>query len=177
MDEYITPTKNWVRDVIIGLNFCPFAGRAYERETIRYCIVKGNLEKSLESLIFEYEYLQTNEKVETTLVIFPTGLDSFDDYLDFLELANLLLRDQGYEGIFQLASFHPNYCFAGVPPKDPSNYTNRSPFPMIHIIRETSLDRALAFHPDPEGIPKRNIRLAREMGEEKLKKLFAACFT
>ncbi|KAA3621580.1 MAG: DUF1415 domain-containing protein [Bacteroidetes bacterium] len=176
MNQFINPTRNWVRSVIIGLNFCPFAKREFDRETIRYAVLKGKVEDCLESLILECDLLNGDETVETTLVILPEGFESFDDFLDFLDLSNDLLHQQGYEGVFQLASFHPDYCFQGVPKDDPANFTNRSPFPMLHIIREASLEKAIAFHPDPEGIPERNIELARQMGEEKLKKLLAACF-
>ncbi len=176
MENYIEPTKAWVQNVIIGLNFCPFAKREFDRGRIRYCVAEGTLEQCLEVLVLECDFLDAENDVETTLVILPEGFKKFDDFLDFLELANALLQNQGYEGVFQLASFHPQYCFSEVPIDDPANFTNRSPFPMLHILREKSLDKAIAFHPDPEGIPERNIKLAREMGFDKLQQLFRACF-
>jgi hypothetical protein len=176
MERYIEPTKKWVQQVIIGLNFCPFAKREFDRGSIRFCVLEGSAEQCLESLVLECDLLSAEKEVETTLVILPEGLEDFDDFLDFLELANDLLKSQGYEGIFQLASFHPDYCFSDVPNDDPANYTNRSPFPMLHILREESLDRATALHFDPESIPIRNIELARQMGIEKLQRLLHACF-
>ena len=176
MEKYIEPTKAWVREVIIGLNFCPFAKREFDRGSIRFCVVAGTFQQCLEALILECDFLEAEKDVETTLVILPEGFENFDDFLDFLALANALLESQGYEGIFQLASFHPQYCFSDVPDDDPANFTNRSPFPMLHILREKSLDQAIALHPDPEGIPARNIKLARQMGIGKLQQLFQACF-
>lgn len=176
VEKYIIQTKNWVQTVIIGLNFCPFASREFDKGSIRYSILKGPIEHCLESLILECDLLEADKTVETTLLILPEGFEKFDFFLYLLDLASDLLADQGYEGIYQLASFHPDYCFAGVPAEDPANYTNRSPYPMLHLLREESLDKALEHHPDPEGIPLRNIELARKMGEEKLKNLRAACF-
>lgn len=175
--NYIQHTKNWVQSVIIGLNFCPFAKREVDRGSVRYSILTGKLEQVLENLILECDLLDADRTIETTLLIFPQNFEQFNDFLDMLDLANALMHDQGYEGVYQLASFHPDYCFDGVPANDPANYTNRSPYPMIHLIREASLEKAVKFHPDPEGIPERNIQLAREMGEEQLKKLLSACFS
>ena len=103
-----------------------------------------------------------NPDVETVIVIYPTGLESFFDYLDFLETANELLIEEGYEGTYQLASFHPDYCFDEVKQDDPSNYTNRSPYPILHILREASLERVLQSYKEPESIPENNINLARK---------------
>jgi hypothetical protein len=129
-------------------------------------------------LIQACEQLDADAETETTLLILPTGWDDFDDYLDLLAIAEQLLIEQHYEGIYQLASFHPDYRFetdlAGE--EDPANYTNRSPYPMLHIIRETSIDRAVANHPDPDNIPVRNITLTRELGLEKLRALLANCY-
>jgi len=97
--------------------------------------------------------------------------ENFDDYLDFLEISNQLLIDQGYEGVFQLASFHPDYCFADTSPDDPANYTNRSPWPMLHIIREASLEQVLQNYPNPEDIPQRNIDYCRQLGLEVMQKM------
>jgi hypothetical protein len=111
--------------------------------------------------------------VETTLLVLTEGLEDFDDYLDLLEIAEALLADRGYEGTFQLASFHPDYVFADAEPDDPANFTNRSPYPMWHLLREAGLERALEHHPDPEGIPARNVEAMRELGHEALSEALA----
>jgi hypothetical protein len=108
---------------------------------------------------------------ETTLLILPEGCTQFNDFLDLTAMAEQLLIDQGYEGVYQLASFHPDYCFAGEDENDPANYTNRSPYPMLHIIREASIEQALKTYPNPELIPERNIELTRKLGLEKIQAL------
>ena len=115
-------------------------------------------------------------EVQTSLLIYPYGLESFDAYLDFLAIAEELLQVQAYEGIFQLASFHPQYCFDGALLDDPANYTNRSPYPMLHLLRESSLEKALANYPEPEKIPQHNIALTRQLGLATLEKLLNDCY-
>jgi hypothetical protein len=110
------------------------------------------------------------------LLIFSTSLSHFDDYLDFLHVAEQLLSAQGYEGVYQLASFHPDYCFDGANIDDPANYTNRSPYPMLHLLRESSLEKAIDRHPHPEQIPAHNIALTRQLGLAKMQALLAACY-
>ncbi len=165
--KIIDSVKYWLEKTIIGFNFCPFAKKEFVNESIHYEIVDEiNTQEQLLALSYELERLDKQANIETTLFIMPVGLDRFFDYLDFLELANNLSIELGYEGIYQLASFHPNYCFADVQQNDPTNYTNRSPVPIIHIIREASLEKILANYPDPEEIPLRNIRLTEEMGNQ-----------
>lgn len=162
----INSVKYWIEKTIIGFNFCPFAKREFDNDKIHYEVVDdGNVAEQLHALVNEFQRLNNNESVETTIIIYLIGLESFFDYLDFLEVANQLLADEGYEGVYQLASFHPDYCFSDVKQDDPSNYTNRSPYPVIHIIREASLERVLAKYPNPELIPLKNIELARLKGE------------
>ena len=115
-------------------------------------------------------YLDTHQDTETTLVIFPDTLKNFFDYLEMLEACNDLLCAEGYEGTYQLASFHPEYYFEGEAPDDASHYTNRSPYPIIHIIREDSLERVLKQYKDPEQIPQNNIEKMRELGSAFLRK-------
>lgn len=159
--------KDWILTTIIGFNFCPFAKREFDRETIHYELVDERArEEQLFALVHEFERLDRHPEIETTIVILPKGLESFFDYLDFLELANELLADQEYEGTYQLASFHPDYCFGDAHQDDPANFTNRSPYPLIHIIREASLERVLAKYPDPESIPEKNIELAQNKGTQ-----------
>jgi hypothetical protein len=176
----ISATQKWLTSFIIEYNICPFAQREQQRNSIRYRVASsGRLESALETLIEECVYLDEQTDTETTLFILPKGFSDFEDYLDMLAMAEQLLLLQGYEGVYQLASFHPNYRFednGNDTEIDPANYTNRSPYPMLHIIREESLERALSHYPDPENIPVRNIKLAREMGLNNLQQILAACY-
>jgi hypothetical protein len=177
-DAIIKHTKNWLSGFVIQHNICPFAKRVFDNNSIDYQLVfNDTLQGQLQSLIETCIKLDSDKTIETSLIIYPKGLGNFDDYLDFLALANALLHKQGYQGIYQLASFHPDYCFAGVAENDASNFTNRSPYPMLHLIREDSLENSLKHYPDPEHIPIRNIDYLRKMGLEKIKTLFARCFT
>ncbi len=177
----INATQTWLNSFIIAFNICPFAQREQQRNSIRYQVAQTDrLDDALESLITECIFLDTHTETETTLLILPTGFSDFDEYLDMLAMAEQLLFEQGYEGIYQLASFHPDYRFeptdASLTGEDPANYTNRSPYPMLHIIRETSITHALASHPNPEHIPMQNIQLTRELGLKKLQAILAACY-
>ena len=168
----IAQTKHWLEQVVIGLNFCPFAKPVFDQGKIHYQVSDAqSLECCLEDLIAEAERLDRQAEFETTLLIYENGLQGFDDFLDALEIANDLMDEQGYEGVYQLASFHPDYCFADSNENDPANYTNRSPYPMFHLIREKSLEQALAHYPEPEKIPEMNVQLAQELGLEKMQRL------
>ncbi len=172
----IKQTKNWLSSFIIELNICPFAKRVYEDDSIDYCVIHSDvLQTQLEGLIETCEKLDSDRSIETSLLLYPQGLEAFDDYLDFLELANALLHKEGYEGIYQLASFHPDYCFEGADSDDPANFTNRSPYPMLHLIREDSLEKALEHYPNPENIPLRNIDYLRKMGTDRVRDIAAQC--
>ena len=176
LQDPISQTKNWLNTFIIKHTICPFAKREYDRDSIHYELITSEaIEDQLQALIQSCAALENNSEIETSLLIYPKGLNDFDDYLDFLAIASDLLDKQGYEGIFQLASFHPDYCFDGVDSDDASNYTNRSPYPTLHIIREASLERVLENYPDPESIPQRNIEYTRELGIDVLKKILADC--
>lgn len=170
-------TEAWLRSVIIGYGLCPFAKRELERGSIYFSVNHDtNIENCLLHLMLECDRLDTEPGIETTLLVYADAFKVFDDYLDFLEIAESLLTEQGYEGTYQLASFHPEYCFQGADPDDAANYTNRSPYPMLHLLRETSIERAIAEHPDPENIPQQNIELTQKMGLAKMKSLLAACY-
>ncbi len=172
----IAQTQCWVKTVIIGHNFCPFAKRELERESIRFSVDRStDLASALQMVIDECVHLDNNDATETTLLIFTEAFESFDDYLELVELAQELLADQDYEGTYQLASFHPQYCFADADQNDAANYTNRSPYPMLHLIREASLAQALESYPESEKIPKRNVEYARELGLEEMKRQLDAC--
>jgi hypothetical protein len=174
--DIIYYTKKWVNTFVIAHNICPFAKKPFINNSIKYHVVESHsLEEQLESLILSCLELDSDHNTETSLVIYPNGLDNFDDYLDFLAIANALLHKQGYEGIYQLASFHPDYCFAGVNSEDASHYTNRSPYPMLHLIREESLALVLTKYPNPENIPQRNIEYTRELGTKFLNQILKLC--
>lgn len=174
--KIISTTQQWLTSYVIAYNICPFARRVHETHAIHYRVCEqADLEQALQSLMEECFELEANPEIATSLVIYPLGFDDFEDYLDLLEIAERLLSDRGYDGIFQLASFHPNYCFDDSEQQDPANYTNRSPYPMLHVIREDSLSQALASYPEPEKIPERNIQLNRELGLEVLRRLLADC--
>lgn len=167
-------TQQWVNDIVIEFNFCPFAKREYENQRIHYQVVEERApEQQLQALLDEFKRLDKNTDIETTLLILPKGLESFFDYLDLVDVANSLLESEGYEGIYQIASFHPDYCFAEAKQNDASNYTNRSPYPILHILREASLEKVLAKYPDPETIPENNVNLAQQKGEEFFKQRLA----
>lgn len=172
----IIATRTWLTSFVIAHDICPFARHVYDNNSIRYRVADSDkLEDCLETLIEECQRLNADPTIETTLLVFAQACPKFDDFLDLAAIAEQLLSDQGYEGIYQLASFHPNYCFAGSREDDPANYTNRSPYPMLHIIREASIERALQNYPNPESIPERNIELTRKLGLEKMRAQLAAC--
>jgi len=174
-ENIIKQTKNWLEQVVIGLNFCPFARSVFEQEKIHYQLCEvDSLEPCLQALMWEVERLDKHSEITTSLLIFTEALRDFDDFLDAVEIANDLMEAQDCAGIYQLASFHPDYCFAGSDATDPANYTNRSPYPMLHLIREQSIEQALAHYKDPETIPENNVQLARKMGLEKMQSLLAS---
>ncbi|HRH67106.1 MAG TPA: DUF1415 domain-containing protein [Bacteroidia bacterium] len=176
-DQIIRQTKKWITDVVVGLNFCPFAAKELRRGTIHFEVILGaDVEGSLESLGRAFVQLDEQEAIETTLLVFPDAYSAFDEYLDLVHVAEALLLEMGYEGIYQIASFHPDYLFEGSTEDDPANYTNRSPYPMLHLLREQSLSAAIDSYPGAENIPQRNIEQARKMGLMQMKVLRDACF-
>ncbi len=177
--EVIAQTQQWLRTVVIEHGFCPFAKREADAGRVHYAVVGGvGMANSLHALVEECEKLDKDDNIETSLVIYPDAFQRFDDYLDLVAMAEDLLVEQGYEGIYQVASFHPDYCFEGEDEFDASNFTNRSPYPVLHLLREASLEKALEAYPgDPEDIPEQNIKRARELGEPALRALFESCFT
>ena len=176
MDKIIKQTQCWLDSVIIEHNICPFAKRERDRGSIHFCVDENQqVSQALENLVFECERLDQQSKIETTLFILAQLGQDFNDYLDFLDIAQQLLIAQGYESVYQLASFHPEYCFDQSDEDDPANYTNRSPFPMLHIIREQSLEKALESYPNPEFIPERNIKYCQSLGLKKMQEMLEHC--
>ena len=178
MDELVvTQTKKWITDVVIGCNFCPFAANEVRLDAIRYVVERSNdLNRCLQIIIREFIVMDSDESVATTLIIFPDSFENFDDYLDLVSLAEALLEKEGYEGVYQVASFHPKYLFAGSDDSDAANFTNRSVYPMLHILRESQVERALKKYPGAAKIPGTNIKFAQELGLDKMKMLRNACF-
>lgn len=179
MDEraIVSATRSWIREVVIGLNLCPFAAVPMERDTIRYVVCREESPDAIyRALLAEMGHFLAlpEEEAETGVFIVPSGLESFDDYLDLLYSAEQAIPEAGLSGILQLASFHPDYLFEDAPEDDPANYTNRSPFPMFHLIRSEGLTRAVAHYPEPEKIPERNIRTLRELGLAEMQRRLAA---
>tara|TARA_R110002111_G_scaffold51311_4_gene89953 strand:- start:54229 stop:54786 length:558 start_codon:yes stop_codon:yes gene_type:complete len=172
----IVSCQHWVKTVIVGLNFCPFAKPVVDANNVHYKVVDaGGFEACLMALSDELKELAEQPSRETSLLIFPVGFDVFEDYLDLLSVSQALLEDQGFEGVFQLASFHPAYCFDGQNIDDVANYTNRSPYPMLHILREASVEKALSTVAHPDKIPTRNIDVARAKGQVEMQRLLTAC--
>ena len=165
--QAIAGTRRWLERFVIGLGLCPFAAAPYRLERIAYSVCdEPSLEKIYGVFLQTLEALVVADPLEqeTALLILTCGLSDFDDYLDGLATLEQAVADAGLDGVIQLASFHPDYCFEGAPRDDPANFTNRSPFPMFHLIREDGLAAALESYPEPESIPERNIRCLRELG-------------
>jgi uncharacterized protein len=174
--QIINETKKWINDVVIGCNFCPFAANVVKKQTIYYRVENStDTAICLEALLAEITRLDDEITIETSFLIFPNNFKEFDDYLNMVSLAEKLLKQKGYEGIYQLASFHPLYLFAGSLETDAANYTNRSVYPMLHLLREADIDKALENYGNPENIPERNINFAREKGLVYMKMLRDAC--
>jgi len=164
-EQIIGRTKKWIVDVVIGCNFCPFAANVVKQQTIFYKVEENrDMDACLDSFLYEMKRLDNDATIETTFLIFPNTFQKFNEYLDLLSLAEDRLKRNGYEGVYQVASFHPLYRFTNSVENDPANYTNRSIYPMLHLLREESIDRALENYKDPESIPVRNINFAREKG-------------
>ena len=172
----IHQTKKWINDVIVGCNFCPFAVRVIKQKVVHYQVDAAIFSKfSSDSFLNELIRLDQNNYIETSFLIYPNSFESFDGYLDMVALAEEFLVENDYEGIYQLASFHPLYQFANSTIDDAANYTNRSVYPMLHLLREASIDKALEHYKNPEEIPDRNINFARNKGQVYMKMLRDAC--
>jgi hypothetical protein len=174
-ESIIAATRIWLERAVIGLNLCPFAKAPFNKGQIRYVVSMAETpEALLQELIRELEVLaEANpEKIETTLLIHPHILNDFMDYNDFIEVADETVEELDLGGILQVASFHPDYQFADTGPDDISNYTNRSPFPTLHLLREESIDQAVEAFPEAEMIYEKNIETMIRLGQEGWDKLF-----
>lgn len=176
-DNVIAAVRRWVDSVVVGLNLCPFARRELVKNRVRFVLTEAATEERLlAALETELNLLGNDPSIETTLLIHPNVLEDFYDYNQFLNLSDRMLVQMKVEGVYQIASFHPDYRFGGTGPDDVENFTNRSPYPMLHIIREHSIERAIADYTDVEQIPTRNIELMKDLGRKKLQALLQACF-
>lgn len=170
-EAVIAATRRWISSIVIGLNLCPFAQRVFQADTIRYVVTDATDADSLrDALDRELQFLAESpiDQVETTLLIHPHVLGDFLDYNDFLDVAEERLRDRHLEGVIQIASFHPAYQFAETAPDAVENYTNRSPYPMLHLLREESITRIAGDPDELLAIPERNIETLRTLGRKKM---------
>lgn len=175
--EIISAVRRWVETVVIDLELCPFARRELIADRVRFTVTSASSEQELlETLALELELLEATPAIETTLVIHPEVLTDFLDYNQFLDNADRLLTALELEGVFQIASFHPDYQFAGTQKDDAENFTNRSPYPVLHLLREDNLEKAIESTPDIDDVPGRNIETMNRMGVDDLRARLAACF-
>jgi uncharacterized protein len=173
----VKATVAWVEDIVIGLNLCPFAKAIHVKQQLRYFVsLADNAEALLEEFKRELKSLVAArpEQIESTLLIHPNVLSDFQDYLHFLVVCDATLEELELDGIIQVASFHPDYQFAGTAKGDVTNYSNRSPFPTLHLLRESSVSRAVESLPDAAAIYESNIATLQRIGESRMKAMTAA---
>jgi len=166
-EDPIAATRLWLERIVIGLNLCPFAKAVYVKEQVRYVLSDATTPEALvEQLAEELVLLRdaSPEQIDTTLIIHPDVLTDFLDYNDFLDNADAAIEALDLQGILQVASFHPQYQFEGVAADDASNYTNRAPYPILHLLREDSVARAVDAFPEPDVIVERNIQTLDRIG-------------
>jgi len=177
MNEIVKHVESWLSDIVIGLNLCPFAKREYLKKSVRFQISPAKSEQELlQDLVVELALLNKEPSIETSLLIHPEVLQDFDDYNQFLSFTDQMLSAMNMNGEFQIASFHPDYQFAETAPDDAENFTNRSPYPLLHILRESSLEQAIEAHGKTEEIPANNIELMNKLGAEEMKTRLQQCF-
>lgn len=171
----VAATQRWLERAVIGLNLCPFAKSVHVKKQIRYAVTAAqNADELLAELEHELQLLATTDPavLDTTLLIHPQVMGDFLDFHFFLAEANAAIRNLGFDGIFQIASLHPQYEFAGSETDDIDNFSNRSPYPTLHLLREASIDRAVAAFPDAADIFERNIETLQGLGHEGWRQLW-----
>ncbi|HWH72702.1 MAG TPA: DUF1415 domain-containing protein [Methylibium sp.] len=174
----LAETRAWLERAVIGLNLCPFARAVHVKGRIRWVVSAArDSDALLAELCDELDALAAAdpEQVDTTLLIHPGVLQDFEAYNDFLAVAEAAVEQLGHAGVLQVASFHPDYCFADAEPEDIANATNRSPWPLLHLLRETSIERAVAAFPQPETIYDANVATLRRLGSDAWERLREAC--
>jgi hypothetical protein len=175
-EDVLAQTRRWLEQAVIGLNLCPFAKSVYVKDQVRLVVSRArHLDAFLDDLDRELELLKSTpaEEVDTTLLIHPTLFPDFLVFNDFLDVADEVLTEHGLEGVVQIAPFHPDFVFEGEDEADMSHFTNRSPFPTLHLIREDSLERAIASFGDTDVIYERNMEVLRQLGPEGWRRLLA----
>jgi hypothetical protein len=173
--DALATTRRWLEHAVIGLNLCPFAKAVVVKDQVRFVLSDASTPEALLAQLGEELVLLRDtpaEEIDTTLLVHPQVLEDFLDYNDFLDQADALVEALDLEGVLQVASFHPHYQFAGSGPEDVENFTNRSPYPTLHLLREDSVARAVEAFPDPDAIVERNIATLRQLGVEGWRKLF-----
>ena len=168
-DEVLTQTRHWLEKAVIGLNLCPFAKAVHVKKQVRYVVSNASTpEALLETLMNELQHLSDTdpEETDTTLLIHPFVLNDFLDYNEFLDVADAAVEDMQLDGELQVASFHPDYQFADVDENDISNYTNRAPYPILHLLREESIEKAVAAFPEAAEIFDKNIETMNKLGHD-----------
>lgn len=172
----IDQTIMWINKVVIGCNFCPFAARPLQQQNVHYQVEPStDITVCLEAFLEEIDRLDKDLHIKTSFIIFPNAFEQFDNYLDMVSMAEHLLKEKGCTGVYQLASFHPLYQFANSDKNDAANYTNRSIYPMLHLLRESSVEKAIKQYGYPENIPVRNVEFARKKGSAYMKSLRDSC--
>jgi len=169
MTDPVAQTRRWIERAVIGLNLCPFAKAVYTKQQIRFVLSDASTAEALLAQLGEELLLLRDtpaEQIDTTLLIHPQVLADFLDYNDFLEAADSLVEALELDGVMQVASFHPDYQFAGSAPDDVENSSNRAPYPILHLLREDSVSRAVEAFPDPDAIVERNVETLRKLGVE-----------
>jgi hypothetical protein len=173
----IEQSKKWIMDVVVACHFCPFAAQIIKENKVHYEVTTDReMESCLKAVLRELSRLDGDKTIETTFLIFPETFAQFDNFLNFVALAEKRLKQKRYSGIYQLASFHPLYRFADATDNDAANFTNRSLYPMLHVLREASIDKAVEQYKNPGNIPSTNIALARNKGLSAMIKLRESCF-
>ena len=173
-EEVLITTKHWLKKAVIGLNLCPFAKAVYVKNQVRLVVSHArHADDLLEELDRELDLLVATpaSEIDTTLLIHPTLFEDFLDFNDFLEIAEGVVDEHELEGVVQLASFHPKFQFDGTEPDDIGNFTNRAPFAMLHLLREESVERAVAAFPEAASIFEQNIATLKKLGTDGWKAL------
>ncbi|MCH1923341.1 DUF1415 domain-containing protein [Shewanella sp. C32] len=179
IDAIETEVNTWLEQVVIGLNLCPFAAKPQRNKQIQIHVSEATTEEELLSELFQcFTELDNNtaEELETTLVVVPGMLQDFFDYNQFIDWIEALLRQEQWDGTYQVATFHPDYCFANADADDPANLTNRAPYPIYHLIREASMSKVLEHYPNPEAIPDINIARVSALTATERQALFPHLF-
>jgi hypothetical protein len=176
-DHTVSAVQRWIDRFVVRLDLCPFARGALENGSVRFILSEASDEAQLlQALKDALELLSGDPNIETAFVVHPNVLADFYDFNQFLGDCDRLLVAMDLEGVFQIASFHPHYQFAQTEPADAENYSNRSPYPMLHILREQSVERAVGAYPDIDKVPDRNVETLNKIGVERLQLMWRACF-